>query len=1103
MSTSESRRMLGRNRIPMSGLLVCAALWALISQGASAQSNPNSETVQYSYNSQNRLATVTHSDSTTRTYVYENSNFPNALTGVIDENNTRYSTWGFDTQGRATSSTEAGGADSVTLVYNADSSVTTTDALGAVRTFTFGRSGDRNLVTGISGSQCPTCQESAATTYDSAGWVASRTDYNGNLTCYANDPTRGVELVRIEGFAPGSICPTNLSAYTPASGTLQRKITTQWSTNFREPASIAEPNRTTAFTFDLLGNVLTKTITDTSVTPNVSRTWTYTYFNSGLFGQLQTATGPRTDITTDVTTYAYNACTSSGGCGEVQSITDAAGHVTTFVSYSGLGQPLTKTDPNGVPTTLTYDARQRLTSSKVATEATSYAFYPTGLLQRVTLPDSSSIQFTYDGAQRVTQITDGAGSSVQYTLDSTGNRTAESAYDPSNTLSRTLSRKYNALNELSQVIGAAGNAAVTTTLGYDNQGNLTSSNEPLSRNIGNQYDALNRLTQITDPAGGIIQFAFDANDNLAGVVDPRSLATSYAHNGFGDLTRQVSPDTGTAINTYDSGGNLQTATDARGAVATLGYDALNRLTSVAYTIGGTTDQTISLFYDSGTNGKGRLTGAADDNHSMSWSYDSLGRVTNKSQTINAPPGPSPITYSVGYAYTNGNLTSISIPGFGPVVYSYNSNHQVTGVTLNGATVISNVLYEPFGPVRGWTWGNGTTEVRLHNTDGNPSLLTGIESVSIGYDNAFRIQSITNSTNNALSWAYGYDSLDRLTSASKSSSTLDWTYDANGNRLQQTGAPASGALTPGGTSFTLNARGRMSSAIAGGTTTHYFYNPLGQLIYKNTGGTATQLLYDEASHLLAEVDGGGSLIQETIWLGDIPIATVRPNGGIYYVHADQINTPRMVTRPSDNAIMWRWDADPFGTTTPNPNPTGQGIFVYNLRLPGQYYLPETGLFYNGNRTYDPATGRYIESDPIGLAGGSYSTYSYTNNNPIGRSDPSGLQTAPTLPIGPGPLIIPPVAIPGTPENQQFVNAAIGAIEEIQAAARRAAQAIRNACSSEQDEDKNCEALYQSTLATCASLRGRKRFACFEAARENREQCYREKGKTAPTLRVKDD
>ena len=70
------------------------------------------------------------------------------------------------------------------------------------------------------------------------------------------------------------------------------------------------------------------------------------------------------------------------------------------------------------------------------------------------------------------------------------------------------------------------------------------------------------------------------------------------------------------------------------------------------------------------------------------------------------------------------------------------------------------------------------------------------------------------------------------------------------------------------------------------------------------------------------------------------------------------------------------------------------FVYNLRLPGQYADVETGLNYNYHRDYDPGTGRYIESDPIGLDGGSYSTYSYANSNPVNGSDPLGLFTSST-------------------------------------------------------------------------------------------------------------
>src|SRR5215469_5657792 len=70
--------------------------------------------------------------------------------------------------------------------------------------------------------------------------------------------------------------------------------------------------------------------------------------------------------------------------------------------------------------------------------------------------------------------------------------------------------------------------------------------------------------------------------------------------------------------------------------------------------------------------------------------------------------------------------------------------------------------------------------------------------------------------------------------------------------------------------------------------------------------------------------------------------------------------------------------------------------YNLRFPGQYYQVETGLNQNWYRDYDPLTGKYIESDPIGFKGGSYSTYAYSRVNPIAFTDPSGLQLLPPDP-----------------------------------------------------------------------------------------------------------
>ena len=152
-------------------------------------------------------------------------------------------------------------------------------------------------------------------------------------------------------------------------------------------------------------------------------------------------------------------------------------------------------------------------------------------------------------------------------------------------------------------------------------------------------------------------------------------------------------------------------------------------------------------------------------------------------------------------------------------------------------------------------------------------------------------------------------------------------------------------------------------------------------------------------LVGEYDGSGSLIQETVWLGDIPVATLRPNGSsvaIYYVVTDQIDAPLEVVRPSDNTVIWTWFSGPFGSDATNTNPQGAGAFTYDLRFPGQIAGVWGSTFQNDFRDFDPATGRYVESDPIGLRGASFSTYAYVNGNPLSYVDPLGL--APPLPPG---------------------------------------------------------------------------------------------------------
>jgi YD repeat-containing protein len=242
----------------------------------------------------------------------------------------------------------------------------------------------------------------------------------------------------------------------------------------------------------------------------------------------------------------------------------------------------------------------------------------------------------------------------------------------------------------------------------------------------------------------------DAVDNLTSVEDPNGLTTSYAYNGFGDLTTQVSPDTGTTTFTHDAAGNMGSKTDARNVTGTHSYDSINRLTSISYP-----DQALTFTYDSGANGLGRLTGASDSNHSMAWSYDAHGRMVSKTQTVGS------VSRTVGYGYSNGNLTSVVTPSGQTISYGYTEG-RITSIVVNGTTVLSGVLYEPFGSARQWAWGNGTASIRTHDVDGRVTQVdSGGEFHGYAYDDASRIVNISNASDADLTWSYDYDRLDRL------------------------------------------------------------------------------------------------------------------------------------------------------------------------------------------------------------------------------------------------------------------------------------------------------------------------------------------------------
>lgn len=453
----------------------------VISQSGSA--------IQFSYDANNNLTSVTYPDGKVKTYHYGEASHVSSspvagvsnvslLTGITDENGIRYATYNYDNKGRAISEFLAGNADAASLVYNVDgsgnpTSTQVTDSRGSVRTYNFTTILGVVKSTGQSqpaGSGC--AASAAAMTYDVNGNVSSRTDFNGNKTTYVYDMDRNLETSRTEGL-------TSAGATTTAT----RTITTTWHTTWRLPLVTSEYTgatatgtalRTTTNVYDSKGNITSTTEADP--VRGLSRTTTITYTYSTAVPGLtlsKVVDGPRTDVN-DITTYHYYphdaTCTASTatpitdpitglspanlGCrGQLMSVTNALNQTTTYDRYNHHGQVEQMTDANGLVTSNTYDLRQRLLTRTVGTETTTLTYDGVGQVTQLTLPDNSQLNYTYDAAHRLTDVQDSLGNKVHYTLDTEGNRTNEITTDPSNQLTKTLSRSYDALNRLQQVVG--------------------------------------------------------------------------------------------------------------------------------------------------------------------------------------------------------------------------------------------------------------------------------------------------------------------------------------------------------------------------------------------------------------------------------------------------------------------------------------------------------------------------------------------------------------------------------------------------------------------------------------------------------------------------
>ena len=885
----------------------------------------------YRYDSSGNLEFVDNPDQTTRQYHYEDVNNPNALTGITDERGKRYATFEYKSAAQTTASYHGPQTaeptdriEGVSIVYNADGSRTLTNSNGQVSTYNTKLRNGVRLVTDVSGPGCASCgAANSLYDYDPVNNnLLSKTE-NGVTTRYGGYDAAGNYRCMTEGVSSLDTGTTGCDFDSVLSPGARRSDFTYDDRYFSkvltktEPSVFAGGSKVTSYSYDDYGNRISETVA--GYTPDgsmVSRATSMDF--SGPLNQLGQVDGPRTDIS-DITHYRYyeNNASEGNNRARLKEIENPAGIlVRSDIQYTATGKIASELRPNGLRVTYSYYAgNDRLESFVVegdaGTSTTRWAYLETGEVSSVaTAADTSdaiSIMFGYDDARRLIRITDGHGSYIEYKLDTEGNRLSENIYDSNSYLVKALSRTFDAYNRLDIV----NQANEVMDYRFSRNGTLAEEVNGNGAVKDYSYDDLKRLLATTQDKGGldaVTRYKYDVADNLISVIDPENAATEYVYDDLGNILRRTSPDTGTASFAYDEVGNRIARTDAKGRVHRYSYDNLNRLKTVDAP--GTADD-ITYVYDTCQQGTGRLCSAQSGDTSIYYSYDSFGNVTAHQQ----------LTYSYDVA---GRVSTISYPSGAIVAYGYDVAGKINKVdvmTEGGvSTLVSDVSYQPFGPVKSYLLGNGLEQTHGHDQAYRLTgqLVPGVIDIEYPFYDANGNLKTRADAQTGMS-SFDYDALDRLTVGEDGFGAREYRYDLNGNRLRlddgmitdysysagtnrllsETGwryttdlnGNVTGKITPVGEGSIYEysshnrlitasdrtvtpAKGKNKQPVVEDTVVGtYTYNALGQRASKDAIGVITKYLYGVEGALLAELDNAGEPRREYIYLNSELLAVL--------------------------------------------------------------------------------------------------------------------------------------------------------------------------------------------------------------------------------------
>jgi RHS repeat-associated protein len=641
-----------------------------------------------------------------------------------------------------------------------------------------------------------------------------------------------------------------------------------------------------------------------------------------------------------------------------------------------------------------------------------------------------AIQFTYDGLDRVTKLTqtDGSAINTQYV----GN--CATVTDEAGKVRKSCS---DGLGRLTGVFEDPNAANLETDYFYDALDNLTCVQQRGGVSTPASTGCAFAATGDASSPWRIRRFAYDSLSRLMNATNPESGAISYTYDNNGNpITRTAPKPNQTSPSTT--------------VVATYSYDALNRLTQKSYNDGAT--PTVKYGYDAvalagcttappaltASNSLGRRTAMCDGSGATSWNYDTMGRTLTQNQTI---VGSSAVTLSIGYTYNfDGSVATLKYPSGKTLTYSYNAAARpISAVdSANSLNYVTGATYFPHGSLSGYVNGNsasfaGITATFGYNNRLQPVLLSAatptqtVFSLSYGYGatgqnngnpstivnnlTAGRTQTFTydalnrvataqsQATTGAACWGqnYGIDSWGNLTtenvtkcSAGSLSIGVDggnhltggFAYDAAGNLTQE------GTGTPSWT-FSYDAENRLKT-LGGSASATYTYDGDGQRTKMSNNGLFWR---QPGGPILTKTTVGGAIIADRVYFGGNHIA-IAHGTATSYLFQDSLGGEHLVTNAT-GVVCNDIDTLPFGgeidyTTSCDPS--------YKFADMERDDQNSANLDYAINRYYDLRIGRWLtpdwETTPTDVPYASFgdpqtlNLYGYVRNNPIPRADSNG-------------------------------------------------------------------------------------------------------------------